>query len=134
MRQYDFGVIFSASTLAPLSFATSANPAFARFFGPTGPSGVMKTSPPPRSVSTSSLTAAAPRLLCEPRTAPIFESLKNAHKYAPSRLALTSPLIGMPSRYQYLHIARKKILLCHATPTSRSGDDIFATSPAAASD
>ena len=84
----------------------------------------------PRKVSTIEIMACAPRLLLEPRTVPMPKNLKNAQSHAPSRLALTSPDIGSRGRKIYLHIGRKKILLCHASPMSLRGSLSLASAAA----
>ena len=107
------------SMRAPLLLATDKKPGLQTYLGPRGPSGVMKMSEVCWSVSTIEIIACAPLLLLEPLTVPMPRNLKNAQSQAPSRLALTRPDIGKFGLKIYLHMGRKKILLCHARPIRR---------------
>ena len=104
---------------APLLLATDKKPGLQTYLGPRGPSGVMKMSEVCWRVSTIEIIACAPLLLLDPLTVPMPRNLKNAQSQAPSRLALTRPDIGKFGLKIYLHMGRKKILLCHARPIRR---------------
>ena len=79
----------TSSSGARVRRATMIAPGLNSYRGPRGPSGVIPTSWPARSVSTRAVAASRPRRLLEPRTVRSPARWKNAESQAPSWLALT---------------------------------------------